>query len=42
MARKANQALVGAFVLGALLLAVAGVVVLGGGHLLRRTETVVA
>ena len=42
MARKANQALVGAFVLGALLLAVAGVVVLGGGHFLRRAETVVA
>ena len=42
MARKANHALVGAFVLGALLLAVAGVVVLGGGHFLRRTETVVA
>jgi paraquat-inducible protein B len=42
MARKANQALVGAFVLGALLLAVAGVVILGGGHFLRRTETVVA
>jgi len=42
MAYKANQALIGAFVLGALLLAVASVVILGGDHFLRRTQTVVA
>ena len=42
MARKANQALIGAFVLGAVLLAVAGVVVLGGDRFFRRTQTVVA
>ena len=42
MARKANQALIGAFVLGAVLLAVAGVVVLGGGKFFRQTRTGVA
>ena len=42
MAQKANQAIIGAFVLGAVLLAVAGVVVLGGGRFFRHTQTVVA
>jgi phospholipid/cholesterol/gamma-HCH transport system substrate-binding protein len=40
--RKANQAVIGAFVLGAVLLAVAGVVVLSGDRLFRDTQTVVA
>ena len=39
MAQKANQAIIGAFVLGAVLLAVAGVVVLGGGRFFRHTQT---
>ncbi len=42
MARKANQAIIGAFVLGAVLLAVAGVVVLGGGRFFHHTQTLVA
>ena len=42
MAHKANQTLIGAFVLGALLLAVASAVILGGDRFLRRTQTVVA
>jgi len=40
--RKANQAIIGAFVLGAVLLAVAGVVVLSGNRFFRDTQTVVA
>jgi len=40
--RKANQAVIGAFVVGAVLLAVGGVVVLSGDRLFRDTQTVVA
>src|SRR5204862_8071890 len=39
---KASQAVIGAFVLGAVLLAVGGVVVLSGDRLFRDTQTVVA
>jgi phospholipid/cholesterol/gamma-HCH transport system substrate-binding protein len=42
MARKANPALIGAFVVGAVVLAVAGLIVFGGGKLFRTTQTVVA
>jgi paraquat-inducible protein B len=42
MSRKANPAIIGAFVLGAVLLAVAGVVVLTGDPFFRRTQTFVA
>lgn len=42
MGRKASQAVIGAFVLGAVLLAVGGVVVLSGDRLFRDTQTVVA
>ena len=42
MARKGNPALIGAFVLGAVVLAVAALVVFGGGKLFRRTQTMVA
>ena len=42
MARKANPALIGAFVVGAVILAVAGLVVFGGGKFFRQTQTVVA
>ena len=42
MARKANPALIGAFVVGAVVLAVAGLVVFGGGKFFRQTQTVVA
>src|SRR5215475_5684405 len=37
MARKANPALIGAFVLGAVVLAVVGLVVFGGGKFFRQT-----
>jgi paraquat-inducible protein B len=37
MGRKANPALIGAFVIGALALAVIGVVVLGSGRFFRET-----
>jgi paraquat-inducible protein B len=40
--RKANQAIIGAFVLGAVLLAVAGVVVLSGDRFFRDSQMVVA
>ena len=42
MGQRANQALIGAFVLGAVLLAVAGVVLLGSGRFFRHTESFVA
>ena len=42
MDRKANQAITGAFVLGAVLLAVAGVVALSGDRLVRDSQAVVA
>ena len=42
MARRANPALIGAFVVGALTLAVAGLVIFGGGRLFRTTQTLVA
>ena len=42
MARKANPALIGAFVLGAIALAVAGLVVFGGGKFFRQTQVFVA
>lgn len=42
MARRANPALIGAFVLGAVVLAVAGLVVIGGGKFFRHTLTWVA
>src|SRR2546425_12057297 len=40
MARKANPALIGAFVVGAVVLAVVGLVVFGGGKFFRQTQTV--
>ena len=42
MAKRANPALIGGFVVGALLLAVTGLVVLGGGHFFRLTNPMVA
>ncbi len=42
MARKANPALIGAFLVGALVLAVAGLVVFGGGRFFTQKQTVVA
>ncbi len=39
MARKASPALIGAFVLGAVVLAVVGLVVFGGGKFFRQTQT---
>src|SRR5262249_43876190 len=42
MGRRTNQAIIGAFVLGALLLGVAGVVVLSGGRFFRHSLTLVA
>lgn len=42
MARRANPALIGGFVVGAVVLAVAGLVVLGGGRLFRLTKPAVA
>jgi len=42
MARRANPALIGAFVVGALTLAAAGLVIFGGGRLFRTTQTMVA
>ena len=42
MARKGNPALIGAFVLGAIVLTVAAVAVLGGGKLFRQSQVVVA
>lgn len=42
MSRKANPAIVGSFVLGAVILAVAGVFFFGGGKFFRETETYVA
>jgi paraquat-inducible protein B len=42
MARKAQPALIGAFVLGAVLLAVAGLVLFGGSRFFRKTTTLVA
>ena len=42
MARKANPALIGAFVVGAIILTVTAVAVLGGGKLFRRSQGVVA
>ncbi len=41
MSRRANPRLIGLFVLGALVLAVAALAVFGGGRLLARTETFV-
>ena len=38
MARKANPALIGSFVLGAVLLAVIGVAVFGSGQFFRDTQ----
>ena len=42
MGQRANQAIIGAFVLGAVLLAVVGVVVLTGDRFFRHTQTFVA
>jgi len=42
MSRKANPAVVGGFVLGAVTLAVAGVFFFGGGKFFKQTETYVA
>lgn len=42
MSRKANPAVVGGFVLGAVLLMVAAVFLFGGGRLFRQTDTFVA
>ena len=42
MGRKANQAIIGGFILGAVLLAVAGIVGLDGGRFFRHTRTAVA
>jgi paraquat-inducible protein B len=42
MARKGNPALIGAFVLGGIALAVAALIVFGGGGLFQRTQTMVA
>lgn len=42
MAKKANPALIGAFVLGAIALAVGGLVVFGGGKFFRHTQVWVA
>ena len=42
MARKANPAWLGAFVVGAVVLAVAGLVVFGGGRFFRHTQVWVA
>ena len=42
MGQRANQAIIGAFVLGAVLLAVAGVVALTGGRFFRHPQTFVA
>src|SRR5262249_59035199 len=42
MGRRTNQAIIGAFVLGALLLGVAGIVVLSGGRFFRHSLTLVA
>jgi len=42
MAKKANPALIGVFVLGAIILAVAGLVVFGGGKFFRQTQVWVA
>jgi paraquat-inducible protein B len=42
MARKPNPALLGAFVVGAVILAVAGLVILGGGRFFRTTQPWVA
>jgi paraquat-inducible protein B len=38
MSKKASKALIGAFVLGAMILAVAGVVIFGGGKFLKKTQ----
>ena len=38
MSQKANPTLIGAFVLGAAAIAVAGLLVLGGGKLFHRTR----
>ena len=37
MSKRANPALIGAFVLGAIALTVAAVVTIGSGHLFRNT-----
>ena len=42
MARRANPALIGAFVVGAVALAVVGLVVFGGGRVFRLTKPMVA
>jgi paraquat-inducible protein B len=42
MSRKANPTLVGAFILGAVALAVAGVAVFGGGSFMRKEQRLVA
>ena len=42
MARKANPALIGAFLVGALVLAVAGLVVFGGGKFFTQKQAMVA
>jgi paraquat-inducible protein B len=41
MSKPANKTLIGLFVLGAIALVVAGVVILGSGRFLRKTQTVV-
>ena len=42
MARKANPALIGAFVLGAIVLAVVGLIVFGGGKFFTQEQVIVA
>ena len=42
MARKPNPALLGAFVVGAVILAVVGLVIFGGGKFFRSTQSWVA
>ena len=42
MARRANPALIGGFVVGAVMLAVAGLVLFGGGRFFRQTRPLVA
>ena len=42
MPRRANPALIGGFVVGAIILAVAGLVLLGGGRFFRQTKPLVA
>lgn len=42
MAKRANPALIGGFVVGAVTLAVVGLVLFGGGKFFRQTRTLVA